>query len=135
MVRRTRVPDRVRAELSARAQAGIGHDPTVPTVTAYGTVPAAEAVAFRPSGDMLVLVQQVVSYLRECDVRHVDVQVDVRDLGCPGAVTVRWHGGVSPLQVASRFAVSTAPNGIPRIPAWLSLRADDQFDLRWQPPY
>ncbi len=135
MTRHSRLPDNIRAELPVRGRAGTGHDLTFPTETGAGVVPAEAARWSRPSAQMLALVQQVSDYLLSCGAEHVDVMTDLRRRGMPGAFTLRWFKGVPPATVAAKFAVSEAADGTPLVPAWLSLRADDDFDLRWQVGY
>ena len=132
MTRHSRLPDSIRAELPVRGRAGAGHDQTYPTDAGSGTVPAAAACWRRPSAQMLGLAEQVRDYLRSSGAEHIDVARDVRGRGMTGALTVRWFKGVPPATVAAKFGVSRAADGTPLLPAWLSLRADDDFDLRWQ---
>lgn len=88
-----------------------------------------------PSAEMLSVVREVTDFLHESGASHIDVVPDMRGRGEPGAITVRWMGEIPARVVAERFAVSAADDGTPRVPAWLNLRADNDFDLRWQPPY
>ena len=135
MARRTGLPEHIRAELPLRAKAGHGLDFDYPTEIDGSTVPAAKAVLLPPSAAMEAMVDKVTGYLHGIGAEHVSVVSDMRSLGQPGNLTVRWYGALPAAQVAEKFAVSTSDEGVPRVPAWLCLRRDDDFDLRWQPPY
>lgn len=136
MARRAGLPHDIRTELPTRANAGIGHDPEFPTTTANGAVcKAVAACRHQPSRDMLLFVKQIVDHLHHHRATHVRVQQDFRDRGYPGSLLVAWGSGPSAAEVATQFAVSISSCGTPRLPAWLSLRVDTDFDLRWQPAY
>lgn len=135
MARRTGLPEHIRAELPFRAKAGHGLDFDYPTEIDGAVVPAAKACTQPPSKAMWTLVHEVTGYLQKAGAQHIDVVPDRRSLGQPGNLTVCWFGEVPAAKVAEAFAVSTTDEGTPRVPAWLCLRRDDDFDLRWQPPY
>jgi hypothetical protein len=135
LARRVGLPEHIRAELPARANAGVGHDADYPTRVGDQTVPAQHACRMNPSAEMLSVVREVTGFLRESGAAHIEVAPDLRGTGQPGAITVRWMGDVPARIVAEKFAVSAADDGTPRVPAWLNLRSDSEFDLRWQPPY
>jgi hypothetical protein len=135
MARRTGQPEHIRVELPLRAQAGHGLDFDYPTVTDAGEVPAAKACLGAPSPQMKDMVRKVATFLHDEGAEHIDVVPDMRAKGMPGNLTVRWMGAVPALKVAQEFAVAVGDDGTPRVPAWLCLRRDDDFDLRWQPPY
>lgn len=135
MARRTGLPEHIRKELPDRARAGVGLDPDAPTLVNGVKVSADFARQRVPSEEMLGLVGQVEGFLATQGAKHIDVVRDFRKNGCPGDLTVRWYGPVAASVVAGQFAVSVCADGTPRIPAWLSLRADDDFDLRWQPAF
>lgn len=133
--RRSGLPAAIKAELPSRANAGVGLDPEFPTRTTSGVCRAAVACHHRPSPDMVALVRDVMNYLTAANAQQVRLLQNYRDQGQPGALTVAWTSGPPAAETAERFAVSTAECGTPRLPSWLSLRADDDFDLRWQPPF
>lgn len=135
MARRTGQPEHIRAELPLRAKAGHGLDFDYPTVVDGGEVPAAKACLTAPSPHMKAMVRDVAEYLIASGADHIDVVPDMRSLGHPGSLTVRWMGSVPAAKVAAQFKVSDGDDGTPRVPAWLCLRRDDDFDMRWQPPY
>lgn len=135
MARRAGLPAHILVDLPARAAAGRGLDPDVITITRDGVMSAADAREYPPSAEMLTLVRQITGYLYDHGGRHVSVDADLHGDDHPGHLTVRWAGTVSPRDVAEAFAVSRAEDGTPRLPSWLNLRADAEFDLRWQPPY
>lgn len=135
MARRTGQPPHIRAELRERAAAGIGLDPDHPTDVGGRTVPAAQACGMRPSPAMIAVAEQVTDFLDSVGASHVGIVPNPRCPDQPGNLTIQWYGGVPAKAVADQFAVSKTADGTSRVPAWLSLRADDDFDMRWQPPY
>lgn len=133
MARRIGLPEHIRVELPQRCRAGYGHDWDVPV----GDRDARTAIMQPPTEDMLRLVRQVKDHAISRGALHVTVQNAPRAAdGSLGAVQVLWTGGEGPsaLSVAQQFAVSHTEDGTPRVPAWLSLVADGDFDLRWQYP-
>ena len=135
MARRTGLPTHIRHDLDNRAKAGFGHDPDAPTMSNGTSVAARLAKESAPSTEMLGIVREVRLLLTGLGASHIDTVPDLRNNGTPGDLTVRWHGQVPAKAIATHFATSTTLDGTPRIPAWLSLRADDDFDLRWQPAF
>ena len=134
--RRVGLPAEIRAELPKRANMGIGLDPDYPTPMGdKGKHPAAVACRYRPSPQMKEFVQQVAAYVQANNATHVRVQVDYRERDYPGDLLLAWSDGPSPADVAAKFAVSTAEDGTPRLPAWLALGSDNDFDLRWRPAF
>jgi len=135
MARRVGLPEHIRAQLTFRASAGSGHDADYPTAVPGRTVPASDALLVSPSEQMLDYARSIVRHLQQIGAQNVSIGFDLRGKGNPGAMTILWSGVTSPADLAATFAVSTAEDGTPRLPAWLSLRADHEFDLRWQPAY
>lgn len=135
MARRTGQPAHIRAELRERADAGAGLDFTHPTDLDGRTVPAKQACTAPPSQAMVTVADEVCTFLRSVGAEHVSVVPNPRCLDQPGNLTVQWYGGVPARRVAEKFAVARTSEDLPLIPAWLCLRADDDFDMRWQPPY
>lgn len=134
--RRVGLPSEIRAELPMRANLGVGLDPEYPTTTVdRGQCKAALACQFKPSPQMLAYVREVVAYVQSQDGTQVRVLQDFRHRDYPSDLLLAWSDGPAPAAVAAKFAVSTAEDGTPRIPSWLSLRADNDFDLRWQPAF
>jgi hypothetical protein len=133
--RRSGLPADIKQELSTRANAGVGLDPEFPTRTGNDICPAATACRRTPSDDMLAFVRTVMAYLKSKDAIQVRLVQDFRDRGQPGALLLVWSNGPSASEIASQFAVSRSACGTPRLPSWLSLRVDNDFDLRWQPAY
>lgn len=133
--RRSTLPREIRAELPARANAGIGLDPEFPTKMGEKVYKAAIACRHQPSLDMVAFVKQIMEYLTAHDATQVRLLQHFRDRGQPGALLLVWASGPAAADVAAKFAVSTSPCGTPRLPSWLSLRVDNDFDLRWQPPF
>lgn len=133
MARRTGLPERIRAELPTRARAGIGHDPNHLTPMADKMCRANDARSQRPSPYMVEFVRRIVDHLHEVGATHITIAQDLQHLGHQGSLTVQWAGAEATVaSVAAKFAVSTSLDGTPRLPAWVSLRNDDDFDLRWQ---
>lgn len=132
--RRSGLPSSIKAELPKRASAGIGLDPEYPTRMGTRVCKAAAACRHTPSQDMITFVQKVMTYLRDHHATQVRLLQHYRDRGQPGALLLAWSDGPSAADIASTFSVSTAECGTPRLPSWLSLRHDNDFDLRWQPP-
>lgn len=135
MTRRAGLPDHLRSELTLRARAGIGLDPDHPTRSGDTTRSAADACRYPPSAEMFLLVKKVLDYLHAHHATLVRVHQDPRRDNQPGQLVVMWQPNPTAEQVAAHFAVSASACGTPRLPAWLSLHPDDDFDLRWQPPY
>jgi hypothetical protein len=135
VARRVGQPPHVRVELDIRASAGAGHDGEYQTVMGQETVPAQHACRMEPSEQMWRMVQNVTDHLRDVGASNIVVVPDFRGHDEPGALTIQWEGNVPAKDIATRFAVSVSDDGTPRVPAWLSLRADGDFDLRWQKPF
>jgi hypothetical protein len=138
--RRSGLPASIRSELPLRAKAGIGLDPEFPTKVGEKVCPAAAACQRQPSSDMLDMVRDIMIYLKDNDAQQVRLLQQWRDRGQPGALLIAWSSNEaktspSASEIATRFAVSTSTCGTPRLPSWLSLRVDDDFDLRWQPAF
>lgn len=134
--RRVGLPSEIRAELPMRANLGIGLDPEYPTTMGdRGHLKAAIACRYKPSPQMLDFVRDVAAYVQSHDGTQVRVLQDFRHRDYPSDLLLAWSEGPSPSDVAAKFAVSNAEDGTPRLPAWLSLRADNDFDLRWQPAF
>lgn len=136
MPRRAGLPAEIRAQLTTRAAAGRGLDGEYPTQTAAGTVtPACEMLSAEPTEAMLMFVRKITNYLHDHGAHHVTVTQDRSKDGHIGQLTIQWAGPLPPSQVAEQYAVSRAADGTPRLPAWVNLRADAEFDLRWQPAF
>lgn len=134
--RRVGLPADIRAELPQRARMGIGLDPEYPTPMGdKGECKAEIACKHRPSPQMIEFVRKVAAYVQAHDASHVRVLSNFRDRDYPGDLLLSWSDGPSPAAVAAEFAVSTAEDGTPRLPAWLSLGSDNDFDLRWRPAF
>ena len=134
--RRSGLPASIRSELPARANAGVGLDPEFPTSMGNkGVCKASTACHHTPSADMLDFVRQIMDYLKTSEATQIRLLQHWKDRGQPGALLLGWSGGRTAAEIADKFAVSTAPDGTPRLPSWLSLRVDDDFDLRWTPPF
>lgn len=134
MARRRTLPEHVRSNLTERVRRGSGHHHTWPTGGPRGdTITADEARAYPPSPDMMTLIYDILGYLTSEGARQPTA---IRDPHCPhepGAVLIRWGGDVTAEEVARTYSLEWASDGtVPLIPAWLSLAADDDFDLRWQ---
>lgn len=133
--RRAGLPANIKTELPHRANAGVGLDPEFPTRMGERICKAATACRHTPSTDMIAFVRDVMDYLRAHDAIQVRLVQHFRDRGQPGALLLAWSNGPTAADIATRFAVSTSECGTPRLPSWLSLRVDNDFDLRWQPPF
>lgn len=133
--RRVGLPAEIRAELPLRANLGVGLDPEYPTAMGERECPAKVACRYKPSPQMIDYVRDVAAYVQSQDATQVRVLADFRHRDYPSDLLLAWSGGPAPAAVAEKFAVSTAEDGTPRLPAWLSLRADNDFDLRWQPAF
>ena len=133
--RRVGLPADIRTELPMRANMGIGLDPDYPTTVGNIERTAKDASRHKPSHDMVEFVRSVAAFLQAHDATQVRILQDFRDLNHPGDLLVAWSNGPNVVAVAEKFAVSTAPDGTPRLPSWLALRSDNDFDLRWQPAF
>lgn len=87
-----------------------------------------------PCGQCVRMVAQIQQWLLGRDVESVHVTTDIRQYGNQGVVTVIWGSGPSAREVAEVFAVGHR-DGLPLLPAWVGLKAEHDFDLRWQTPY
>lgn len=133
--RRSGLPANIRSELPSRANAGVGLDPEFPTRMGGKVCKASIACRHQPSPDMVAFVRDIMEYLKTADAQQVRLVQHYRDRGQPGALLLVWESGPAAADVAAKFAVSTSECGTPRLPAWLSLRVDNDFDLRWQPAF
>lgn len=130
-----RVPESVRAELPRRAHAGLGLDGSFPTILRTGqTVPAAEACKHAPSEQCVQMLNAIQHWLVAQGVGHLHIVTDLRGYGQPGTAAIIWGEGPTAHDVAQVFATDWLDD-LPRIPAWMALKAEHEFDLRWQPPY
>ena len=135
MVRRKAgVPEYARGEIVPRAASGTGHDGAVATETMPGVfVPASQALVIGSSSpQMLRRASEVMAWLVGQGATHVDCVRDSRPEIRPGGLTVLWADGPQARACAQHFASGFDAAGLPLLPSWLSLRADDDFDLRWQ---
>lgn len=135
MTRRTPLSPQARSELALRAKYGSGHDYTAPVADGGRTISSLQARQQEPTPAMLNTTRQVMEWLRDNDAVGVSITRDIRKLGHPGCITVLWSSGPSAAQCAAQFQVSQTRGGLPLIPGWLSLRAVDDWDLRWQATY
>lgn len=135
MARRSHIPPHVRAHLADRASAGRGHDMRAATLNRGTVVSAYQARLADPSPEMLAVVRDVMEWIADHGGVGVGLQVDIRFNMHPGCITVCWNGDPTALTVAEQFAVGRTIDGLPQIPGWLSLRNDDNWDLRWQVTY
>lgn len=134
--RRVGLPADIRAELPKRANMGVGLDPDFPTQMGdKGNCKAAIACKHRPSPQMRAFVQKVAAFVQANNATHVRMLSDYLDRDHPGDLMLAWSDGPAVSEVAAEFAVSAAEDGTPRIPAWLALSSDNDFDLRWRPAF
>lgn len=132
--RRSGLPKEIRSEISTRANAGVGLDPDFPTLGPTGTCTAKTACKFKPTVEMIEFVRTIAAHVQANDATHMRVMND-QDRNLPGALILAWSDGPSAADIANKFAVSHSECGTPRLPSWLALRVDNNFDLRWQPAF
>lgn len=135
MARRSVLPAHVQAELPERAKYGLGHDMGAPTLHHGETITAFKARLREPSPEMLAEVKAIWAWLDDQDASSVGLLLDIRHAKHAGCMTVSWSGGPSAAEVAEQFARAYSADGTPLIPGWLSLKSEDDWDLRWQPTY
>lgn len=129
-------PGHVCRQLFHRGRAGRGLNDSHAVVWNGALIPADQACRQQPSQEMRALAQDVQKFLAASGARNIDVIQDYHQKGRPGCLTVRWTGEIRACDVAAEFAVSVRQDdGTPQIPSWLALRAEDDFDLRWQDPF
>lgn len=135
MARRSVLPAYVRAELPQRAKYGLGHDMLAPTSNSGNKITAFNARLAEPSPEMMATVKAVWEVVESEGGTSVGLLLDARHAKHPGCVTVTWGNGPKAIEVAARFATGYLEDGTPQIPGWLSLKSEDDWDLRWQPTY
>jgi hypothetical protein len=133
MARRPSLPEHIQAELKERAEFGRGHDMTVEVDPSGRT--AYQARLSDPCPAMMDVIRSVYEWLDSHGAESVTMEIDPRAHRHPGCVLIRWHGDVAARDAAEAFACGHDADGTPLIPGWLSLRCDDDFDLRWTPTY
>lgn len=136
MTRRTPISKRVIHLLQERSTVGSGQDMTAPTPMGdtAGVVTAYAARIHGPSQHMRTVVDRLAHWLTRMGATSVFIETDRRHLGHPGCLTVHWNGPIPAAAAACQVAVAFR-DGLPVIPGWLSLVAEDDWDLRWQTPF
>lgn len=133
--KRTTLTEHPNVDLRDRGRPAIGLDFDFPTPGPHGDRPAVLAERTEPTPGMVDLAREVLALLASHGAIHARVTKDRSRRGHPGALLVAWTDGPTALEVARHFAVSTSECGTPRVPSWLALRRDHDFDMRWQPEF
>lgn len=135
MARRSFLPPHIQAELPQRARYGVGHDMSAPTLHFGESLTAYTARTREPSPEMMAVIKSIGAWVESRGGKSVGILIDIRHAKHSGCITVSWDGGPSAFDVATQFAVGYDTDGLPLIPGWLSLKNEDDWDLRWQPTY
>jgi hypothetical protein len=115
----------------AKLVEGSGLDHEWPTLLDDGRqASAAEVVATcQPSSAMYAFTNEITAWLREQGGRDVDCVADYRaSSDRPGGLMVRWGGVIAAAAVAEHFGQDG------KLPCWLELRHDHDYDRRFHAP-
>lgn len=129
-----RAPDHVRINLPERAQAGTGLTFTYLTDIETGSCEANQLLQGPPCKEAIIFARNIIEWLNKHGATHARPYTDLRGYGHTGIVTIIWSDGPSALDTATHFSVATAGE-TPQLPAWIGLKNETDFDLRWQIPY
>ena len=132
---RTKLPAAALAGMSQRGRPAIGLDPDHPTPGPRGIRAAFDAETREPTPAMIDMARAVMQYLIDNQALHPRVMKDRARTGHPGAMLISWTSGPDTETVATKFAVSHLDDGTPRVPSWLALQRDHDFDMRWRPEF